>query len=1107
MAESLTEEAPLSLELQSLRASVRRFQDEAHSSAVKLQRHSLDAVRNRERVVLLERENDVLKAELAILRANPQPDGQTSPADSQYQVQELSLSLRRLSQRLSLTEEALLATKTELAAAHAAALKASANAENAYELGARVRGREEEALVRQRDLEQRIKKLEEELRMSDLVVQEYAALVRSMQTRSSSDANPLNLQGTLKEGKLRLDHLFSGIQVECDTLARKLEEKSAELEVCNSKLDAERKANEAVLAELGRTQTELSKLQLEDGTAAKMVSHYMHTSTNKLLNTLNALQSRHASTVSTLSSQNHTLSTQLRSLESQNERVLSALDELGGEIMKEAYGRRREIAQRIRMTAREERVVEGLRRWIRRGDEMLSRLHDRKAELHNSQKYREALLEMAQHARILLDSLDNGIFDVETALSFSGGRARKVLVRIGLDGLLEELSNETERRLLLERMMATDGFNITVSENTDRSTMRDPQVLQKPLLPHNVKNLPTPPLPMPPVVVNDSEIASSRSSQSFGIQADMSEFPGVESSKQCNSILGPPSRSSTDSLQKVTQSPDVIEDALTIPTIDQEMHTANDMFALDDKFIEVRENVLDIATLAKDDQNTDIFEAHTESVDDLTITSSPSSIHSASVSTLTHKIPSSPPSVKVSDITSTSEPHTALKLHPMLAELAKVHKRYDDLQCAFRDCHFALEDLKASLSFTFSTKNGYPTAVAFGHNPSTSSVLSPLNTPIPFPNSISIPEEILLAALGRLDDYTEDTRVELEIRVGDETLLAKGFEALLSVPGALLEHQQGEEQPLDTHGMFESQKDSDLLPKQSEVEKQIKAFVDGTDPAVRRARDIFARKLEDVQHDIAVLKKAIHDPESMQTHDSFANSESSPSSLVSLHAEHDNGWTTWIRGPSSRSSSPAPVTASLGPSPTFGSIMTSPRLRSPSSTGNFHQSTVQKNSTRSRKSSFLGLGLGDATEQIKDPLSMLGLKVPMPSFASPALVVPSAHFTGANSSGYGKMTISSMSPVVSTPRTRATSSTIYMLGLGSSSPMIPGQSTGPRILRSPSGPPGSLLLHRQHVSQPQILSPQIQQGTETQSHFSSTNEQLIVTANDEEEDEEEDGVE
>jgi len=45
--------------------------------------------------------------------------------------------------------------------------------------------------------------------------------------------------------------------------------------------------------------------------------------------------------------------------------------------------------------------------------------------------------------------------------------------------------------------------------------------------------------------------------------------------------------------------------------------------------------------------------------------------------------------------------------------------------------------------------------------------------------------DILEAALGRLNDYTEGARMELEIRVSDKALLAKGYKALLCVPGAM----------------------------------------------------------------------------------------------------------------------------------------------------------------------------------------------------------------------------------------------------------------------------------------------------------------------------------
>ncbi|PPQ82812.1 hypothetical protein CVT25_009190 [Psilocybe cyanescens] len=1116
MAE-LAEEHPLSLELQSLKASVARFQDEAHASAVKLQRHSLDAVRTHERAVHLERENDMLKAELAILRAHPHPNGQASTTESQNQVQELTLSLRRLSHKLSLTEEALLAAHIGLANAHAATTKAAANADNAYELGARVRGREEEGLIRQRDLECKIKKLEEELKMSDGVVQEYASLVRSMEAQSSSEAQTSYLQESLKEGRLGLDRLLSELQGECDALARKLDENTAELEVCKSKLEAERKGNEAVQAELGRTQTELSKLQLEDGTAAKMVSRYMQfsqTSTNNLLTTLNTLQSRHNATLATLSSQNHTLSTQLRSLESQNERLRSALDEIGGDIMKETYGRRREIAQRIRMGGREERVVEGLRRWVRRGEEMLSRLREG-GEVHESHLYVEALLDMAQHARILLEGLDNGVLDTESALSLSGGRARELLVRTGLDGLLEELRKETERRLILEKAVAQIGPNVTALEKNMCESLDD----APPQVPEKAHIMPLPPLPssssssslpngdpaglVPTVVVDDCEIsvATDAVSSTVGPSADTHlveeeqvDSPGGDgAATSVPPSLEHPTASPTPltPVEDVMQPQSPVEEVASNATLEaiQDMPPVQDLPTSNDAVNEVKE--VEITDLSDVQEVTDAAKSQSDTVDGMATSLSFSSIPTSATSTVS--------SVFLPPTTISSTPDTPVKLeppvvaqpHPMLAELNKINKRYDDLQRAFRDCHLALEGLKISLNASSSSANGYPISPAFGHfsSSSSSSLSSPLATPEPS-STTTIPTSVLRAALGRLDDYTEDARVELEIRVGDETLLAKGYEALLSIPGALLGvHEQEPEKSTNVDsisGGSHIPQDNEV-PIQSEVEKQIEAFVAGTDPAVRKARDTFMRKLEDVQHDIAALKRAIHDPESLEAPNISADSSASNSSLVSPHTDNTNtngtgtanGWTSWIRGSPSKPSSPASVAPSLGPSPTFGSIMTSPRLRSTSSTGNFHQNqgAGQNNPSRSRKGSFFGFGLGGGTEQMKDPLAVLGLKVPMPSFAG-AAVAPGVGALGGGGSGNGGygMMMSPTSPMGSAPRARTVSSTMYMLGLGAAGPASPGQSANLRMVRSPSGG-GPLNMHLPHASQSSIGSVQAQMET------------------------------
>jgi len=90
--------------------------------------------------------------------------------------------------------------------------------------------------------------------------------------------------------------------------------------------------------------------------------------------------------------------------------------------------------------------------------------------------------------------------------------------------------------------------------------------------------------------------------------------------------------------------------------------------------------------------------------------------------------------------------------HSLIPELDRVRHRYDDLQRAFRDCHLILKDLINSISS-----------------------ISPVTEIV----------AILRTAVQRLDDFNEDARVELEIRITDEELSARGFQTLLNVPGAI----------------------------------------------------------------------------------------------------------------------------------------------------------------------------------------------------------------------------------------------------------------------------------------------------------------------------------
>lgn len=278
------------------------MKDEAHTTTIKLQRQSLDAARAHDRLSLLERENDVLRKEIVVLRAHPHPDASPDAHPAVSQVKQLSLSLRQLSDKLSLTEEALLARTTDLAHALSKAKKAMLAAESAHEIATRIRRQHEADMAREREVRLKLRTAKEQINMSDLVVKEYADLVRSLEgklaasSQLNSEGNPVpkaegasqgptakrshtprssSAGSRVEEGKLGLQRLVSEFADESERLQREIAQLQNELATSKSRLEAQKKVTEQHRLELAKTQTELQKLNIDDNTAAKMVSRYM----------------------------------------------------------------------------------------------------------------------------------------------------------------------------------------------------------------------------------------------------------------------------------------------------------------------------------------------------------------------------------------------------------------------------------------------------------------------------------------------------------------------------------------------------------------------------------------------------------------------------------------------------------------------------------------------------------------------------------------------------------------------------------------------------------------------------------------------------------------
>jgi hypothetical protein len=149
----------------------------------------------------------------------------------------------------------------------------------------------------------------------------------------------------------------------------------------------------------------------------------------------------------------------------QKESLRSALDELGEETVKEMYGRRSEVALRIRMLNREEKIQEGLKRWLRKMEEAISRSLQSpnssssppsiSASNESQAGAYDSLLASYQYARSLLTILEDGSVTYDGTLSSS--LARIILAQNTIDQLVEELTGETQRRLELERLLPLSG--------------------------------------------------------------------------------------------------------------------------------------------------------------------------------------------------------------------------------------------------------------------------------------------------------------------------------------------------------------------------------------------------------------------------------------------------------------------------------------------------------------------------------------------------------------------------------------------------------------------------------------------------------------------------
>ncbi|KAJ7221226.1 hypothetical protein B0H12DRAFT_1031479, partial [Mycena haematopus] len=698
MTPELSSSNPLAEELTSLRALVDRFQTEAHSSAIKLQRHALSTSADSARVADLEAENRLLTTELAVLRANPE-----NTYNEKDTVAELTLSLRRLNAKLSLTETALAEHTRALAESTARAAQQRHAADEAYALAARLRGREEEGRQREAAMQRALVQAREETRLTDGVVREYAALVRNLDDRARRRGSDVELaidggstptlvavdpdpESHLEDGKTQLAALVQTFGHENDALAARVETLEAEREVAQAQLAAANTLIAELGDELARAKFEREQARVDDRSAAGMVERYMRftqQTTTALHASLKALRARHAATLETLHATVARLTEKLGVAERETSTLRTALDAAALDVLRESVARRREVALRVRMVGREERVRRALGAAVRRH--------------HRDERHGGAVGEGGEDSRLredvrgVLRMLDADISSSSSVLSEDhndegkdegkddhGSQARISVLEGAVQELVRELEGEVGRR-------------VADADSTPRP----------------------PPAPAPAVTAQ------------------------------------PASGSDADSAQS-TLAPALTNGRTTAP-------------------------------------------APTKGT----------------------------PGTAPAPAPTTAPAPTNARAHPLLADLAAASTRYAALQAAFRECHLALQDLRAEL------ESGRPP-------PTHTLTPTPHTPPHTSPTHTTPPRDVLRLAVERLYDWTEDARVELEIRVADGRVLVRGWEAI----GAL-----------------------ELASGGGQLEGEPEEGGGGVEDVRRHlARDAeaqagFRSKLDDVEHDIAVLKR------------------------------------------------------------------------------------------------------------------------------------------------------------------------------------------------------------------------------------------------------------
>ncbi|KAJ9110130.1 hypothetical protein QFC19_001801 [Naganishia cerealis] len=423
---------PLALELHSLRSSLAKFQHVAHKTSMQLQGKAMEVVMAQDEAGRLRDENRVLKEEVEVLRKNDYVhEEHLSPITSSQRyshnaLSELTLAHRRLSSKLDITEDALHQTNTTVSQLQMENERLLLEGKENDVLGGKWRARiaEGRAEVEKEKLERR--KVEEELRICKLALEEYQKSASATDTpqseadeRQATITSPQNPTGdppiaqicpsctssfmplqpissadsalpdtihtthlssipsNILLGIRGLHRLFHEFQDALTAKEQDIARLEAELEEKAVNVLANDEAVRGALREKERMRRELDAVRADDESASKVVERYMAFSQKTAQHLHSNFQSqttRLNQTISTLRHQLLSTQTLLDREVARTAQLRSAIDELAEGFERETFGRRREVALRLKSLEREEKREEEGRQWAERVRRERSRL-------------------------------------------------------------------------------------------------------------------------------------------------------------------------------------------------------------------------------------------------------------------------------------------------------------------------------------------------------------------------------------------------------------------------------------------------------------------------------------------------------------------------------------------------------------------------------------------------------------------------------------------------------------------------------------------------------------------------------------------------------------